>query len=272
MLHVADPLPLLRQSVRLARPRAATAVGTPTPVPSPRATQSLAAQGRTESPARRSPRGIKTGVAARPVARILFRILFAGLLLMTHAGRAGRAGGRIFQRQSLFPTPLSPAMALLAAALPSLLAGPVLLLRFPLRPPPRRLPTRLTAIVPSSAARPKSTPAPLQQAGPPTRATEGSLHSLSMRIMLEWAHGRSRLPEAQASDGRCILSSEALLSIVCAARPGPPQSLPPLYFCFCTTSPLIQPHSGPVPRPSTHDHIPRPPRPYWLKLDDRRHS
>jgi hypothetical protein len=181
MVHVADPLPSLRQDVRLARPRATAAVRTPTPVPSPRAAQSLAAQRRTESPPRRSPRRMKTRVAARPVARIFF----PGLLLMTHARRAGLTGGRIFQRLSLLSTPLSPATALLASALPPLFAGTVLLLCFPLRPPPRRLLTRLAAILPSPAAGTKSTPAPLQQAGPPARATEGSLHSRSTRIMLE---------------------------------------------------------------------------------------
>ncbi len=114
---------------------------------------------------------------------------------MTHAAAAPPIGRRILQRLALLPPPLSPATALLPPTLPPLLAGAVLLLRLPLRPPPRRVPTCLATVVPPPAAGKKSTPAPLQQAGPPTRATEGSLYSRSTNVMLKGAHGRLRLPK-----------------------------------------------------------------------------
>lgn len=137
---------------------------------------------------------------------------------MTHAGPARLIGRRILQRLALFPTPLAPAAALLPPRLPPLLAAAVLLLGLPLRPPPCRVTARLAAIVPPSTAGTKSTPAPLQQTDPPARATEGSLHSRSTRIMLNEAHGRLRLPKAQASDGSYLLSSEAILSALPVRR------------------------------------------------------
>jgi hypothetical protein len=114
---------------------------------------------------------------------------------MTHAGPARPIGRRILQRPALLPTPLSPATALLPSTLPPLFAGAVLLLRLPLRPPPRRVPTCLATVVPPPAAGKKPTPASLQQASPPTRATQGSLHSRSTTVMLKGAHGRLRLPK-----------------------------------------------------------------------------
>ena len=139
----------------------------------------------------RACRRLKTGVTARPVTRNFF----LSLLLMTHAGPARPIGRRILQRPALLPTPLSPATALLPPTLPPLFAQAVPLLRLPLRPPPRRLPTCLATVVPPPTAGKKPTPAPLQQASPPPRATDGSLHSRSTRIMVKGAHGRLRLPK-----------------------------------------------------------------------------
>jgi hypothetical protein len=114
---------------------------------------------------------------------------------MTHAGRIRPIGRRILRRPALLPTPLSPATALFPPTLPPLLAQAVLLLRLPLRPPPRGLPTCLATVVSPRAAGKKPAPATFQQASPPTRATEGSLHSPSTTVMLKGAHGRLRLPK-----------------------------------------------------------------------------
>lgn len=162
---------------------------------------------------------------------------------MTHAGPAHLSGGRIFQRLPLFPTPLSPAATLLPPTLPPLFAGTVLLLRFLTRPFPRRLTARIAAIVPPSTARIEPMPASLQQAGPPTRTTEGSLHSQSRRIMLKGAHGRYQLPKAQASD-ESISFIRGDLSRAAALRPPPSASstLIPLPYNV-TPHPACRPNS-----------------------------
>ena len=114
---------------------------------------------------------------------------------MTHAGPLRPIGRRILQRPALLPTPLSPATALLPPRLSRFFAQAILLLRLPLRPPPRRVSTGLAAVVLPSAAGKKPTLATRQQASPPTRATERSLHSRSTTVMLKGAHGRLRLPK-----------------------------------------------------------------------------
>lgn len=188
---------------------------------------------------------------------------------MTHAGPVRPIGRRVLQRPALRPTPLSPATTLLPPTLPPLFAQAVLLLRLPLRPPPRRVPTCLTTVVPPPTAGKKSAPASLQQASPPARATEGSLHSRSTTVMLKGAHGRLRLPKLMPR--MKVLSFIRGDSFLAAEFPTPPPA----------SSTLIPtPHhvtssrnsTGPVSRPPTPGHPHRPPRPNWLKSDGRRQT
>ena len=180
---------------------------------------------------------------------------------MTHADPARRAGGRVFQRSSLVALPLPPAAALLPSALPPLLARAVLLLRFLLGPLPRRLTARIAAIVPPSTGRTELTPAPLQKASPPTRATEGSLHSPSKRIILKGAHGRSQLPKAHAPD-ESLSFIRGDSSHATEFRPPPPISSTLLPLPHNVTSiPLIpipaqfRDHQLPATRIGRPDHI-----------------
>lgn len=211
--------------------RAADANASPTPLAERRATESLAAQGRTETPAGSPRRAPKLHIAARAATRNFFARRLGSPWLMTHARAFRRVRRTTFRRlPRLLPLALPPPTNLLAASCSPFLALAIAPLGLVQRPRPRGLAAGLAAVATPRAVREELPAAPLEQTLANARPARGSLYFRRSRDMLEWAHGRlssrkvkSRIEAANFNPRRLFIAAASTPrpAILSAYRPPP---------------------------------------------------